>query len=214
MATPAAEQFETVITQKFPGTRFGRYNCRKISGSTTYSQHSWNNARDLYPPEDMPYEGVGSHSYAQYRGFLDEVVAFVRDNLEALNVRGRGLWQVRNHYNHAHFDFWPQGHNVPPCDGGRREYRYPDGHIENTARLINTYKEEPKMNMVAFVRACYDSGHPALREADRQYWLDKAEADPNDPEFYDLFKAVLGPWGSAGSEQIGYGDAVILERPN
>lgn len=31
--------------------RAGVYNCRKIAGSTTWSQHAWGNAVDLFPTE-------------------------------------------------------------------------------------------------------------------------------------------------------------------
>lgn len=210
MPTPAAAQFEAVLTEKFPGIRFGRRNCRKISGSSTWSQHSWDNARDIYPPAAIKYYPPGDPKYTPYKVYLDLVWDFIGKNLEALNVRGRGLWQVTNHYNHIHVDFWPQGYSVPPCANGNLLFRYPDGTIKPIAQLINKYEEDTDMNMVAFVNAAYDSGHPALRESDRPYWLAKAEANPRDPEFYDLFKAVLGPWNQPGLE---YNAIVKLSPP-
>lgn len=194
MATPAAYQFETVVAEKFPGTRFGRRNCRRIANRQTYSQHSWDNARDVYPPLSIPYSGgPGNPGYTLYKLYLDEVVDFVRANLDELNVRGRGLWQVADHWNHAHFDFLPYGYLTPKCAGGIDRYKYPDGTVSTTATLINTYEEEQLMNMVAFVNAAYDSGNPNLSEPDRQYWLNLAMTKPTDPEFYYLFKAALSP---------------------
>jgi len=137
MATPAANQFEAVLSERFPGIRFGRVNCRKISGSTTWSQHSWNNGRDIYPPTSIPYL---TSNDGEYKAWLDEVAQFIIDNKEALNIRVF-LWQVKSHYNHIHVDFWPRGWSTPPCADGSPRYKYPDGSIETTARLINTYEE-------------------------------------------------------------------------
>lgn len=136
-ATPPAVQLEEVLSEKFPGIRFGRYNCRKISGSTTWSQHSWNNARDIYPPKDIPYL---TSNDGEYRAYLDKVNDFIVEHLESLNVRVR-LWQVKNHYNHIHVDFWPRGWSTPPCAGGSPRYKYPDGEIKSSSSLINEYEE-------------------------------------------------------------------------
>lgn len=141
-ATPPAVQLEAVLSEKFPGIRFGRYNCRKISGSSTWSQHSWNNARDIYPPLGIPFE---ADNEGDYRDYLDEVAAFVRANMEALNIRVF-LWQVSNHYNHIHVDFWPRGDSLPPCSGGSPRYKYPDGTIAPISQLINTYEEPDLAN--------------------------------------------------------------------
>ena len=135
MGTPAANHFEEVLSQKFPGIRFGRMNCRKISGSSWWSQHSWNNARDIYPPKSIPYL---SSNDGEYRAWLDAVHAFIVANKEDLNVRVL-LWQVRSHYNHIHADFWPRGWATPPCAGGSPRYKYPDGSVTSTATLINNY---------------------------------------------------------------------------
>lgn len=138
MGTPAANQLEVVLSEKFPGIRFGRVNCRFISGSTIYSQHSWNNARDIYPPEGVQYL---TSNDGEYRAFLDEVWDFIEANQEALNIRVK-LWQVRNHYNHIHVDFWPRGWSTPPCADGAPRYKYPNGDVEPTATLINTYEDD------------------------------------------------------------------------
>ena len=99
--TIAATQLEDVLVARFPGIRLGRYNCRTISGTSTYSQHAWpgGNARDLYAPTNSENPD----------GFLDVVVDWLEANAEALSVR-LILWQVRDHYHHAHVDlcrlFW------------------------------------------------------------------------------------------------------------
>ena len=129
MATPAAMQFEAVLMDEFPGIRFGRVNCRKISGSSLWSQHSWNNARDLYPPLGEPND------------WLDQVWDFIDVNREGLNLRVT-LWRVTNHYNHIHVDFWPRGWATPPCAGGAERYKYPDGTVKyGPPELINEYED-------------------------------------------------------------------------
>lgn len=153
MATPAAEQLETALSEQFPGIRFGRYNCRKISGSDTWSQHSWNNARDIYPPSGIEYL---TSNDGEYRDYLDEVDEFLLEYKEALNIRVH-LWQVRNHYNHIHVDFWPRGWALPPCAGGSPRYKYPDGTYETTARLLNTYEEVDMANQ--------ETSNPAFQPA-------------------------------------------------
>ncbi len=187
MGTPAANQFEEVLSERFPGIRFGRVNCRKIGDSSYWSQHSWNNGRDVYPPTSLQYL---TSNDGDYRAYLDEVWEFVVANAGALNVRVR-LWQVKNHYNHIHIDFWPRGWSTPPCAGGVPRYKYPDGSVEYTAQLINTYTED-EMNLEAYVNAAFDSGNPAV-QGDRNYWLGLAQTNPKSPAWYDLFRAVMVP---------------------
>jgi len=138
MGTPAANQLEVVLSAEFPGIRFGRVNCRKIANSDTWSQHSWNNARDIYPPTSIPYL---TSNDGEYREWLDAVWAFINENQFELNIRVK-LWQVKSHYNHIHVDHWPRGWATPPCAGGSPRYKYPNGDVEATATLINTYEDD------------------------------------------------------------------------
>ena len=62
------------------------------------------------------------------------------------------------------------------------------------------WKEKPDMNMEAFVRAAYASGHPNLNPDDEPYWRNLAQTNPTSDEFFYLFRAVLGPWGTAAVE--------------
>lgn len=73
-------------------------NCRKIARSTHWSQHAYNNAVDVF----------GS------KATLDKVAAFARARINSAHV----LWQVRDHYDHVHVDFHPQGQGLPNCAGG------------------------------------------------------------------------------------------------
>ena len=184
MATPAANQLEQVISDKFPGTRFGRYNCRPISGSSTWSQHSWNNGRDIYPPKEISY----ADNREEYQAFLDEVNQFITENFEALNIRIR-LWRVKNHYNHIHVDFWPRGWSAPPCTGSASRYKYPDGHEEPIARLLNKYTGEEVMPREVFeglIRALFAAGGEFQGEP--EYWISLIDY-PDSPEWENFWAA-------------------------
>lgn len=205
MGTPAADQFEDVLSERFPGIRFGRVNCRKISNSAFWSQHSWNNARDVYPPLGITY--LRSND-GDYRAYLDEVWAFIKANQDMLNIRVK-LWQVTNHYNHIHVDFWPRGWATPPCAGGSNRYKYPGGDTRvGPPVLLNEY-EERTMNLHALVRAAFTAGNPAVA-GDIDYWLQLADNDPFSDEWENLFRAMLTPVVSAAGIQ--YGALVRLEE--
>jgi len=124
--TPPSVQAEAILREHFPGLRFGRYNCRPISGSSIFSQHSWNNALDIWETVEV----------------LDEVNKFLGRHLHDLNIRVR-LWRVRNHYNHIHIDFWPKGIGVPHCRNGQLStYQYLSAHKTHVSTLITTFKPE------------------------------------------------------------------------
>ena len=137
----AATQLEDVLEPRFPGIRFGRYNCRRISGSTTFSQHAWpgGNARDIYAPVNHPDPA----------DFLDRVDTYLEHNTQPLSIR-LVLWRVQHHYDHIHADFYPTGHDIPPCAGGRETWRYSDGIIveEHDPDPENGYYEEAETMFV------------------------------------------------------------------
>ncbi len=117
-----------VLQGVFPKLYGGHYNCKNIGGGSTPSQHSWPNARDLTSTDYGYSDDPGNQEY------LDEVAAFIMLNWDALSVKTM-LWRgkswgtgnpVGGHQDHIHLDFWPTGHSLPPCRGGRLRYRYPD----------------------------------------------------------------------------------------
>ena len=145
--------------------RFGRYNCRKISGSSAWSQHSWGpNALDLYPPKHISY----ATQRQEYQDYLDIVDGFIRQHLSELNVRVR-LWRVKNHYNHIHIDFWPRGWSTPPCAGGSPRYKYPDGSVTSVARLINQYDGDMDPIVIP------EEGEDVIRKGDEGLRVQKAQ---------------------------------------
>ena len=90
----------------------GITNCRKISGSSTWSQHSWSNAADIYVTD----KALGDRIVADLYDKFGEHVRYM-------------LWWRKNHYNHIHVDMWPYGYSVPPCAGGRMQVKNKDGTL-------------------------------------------------------------------------------------
>lgn len=104
--TPAAERAETAVRNRFLDKlkSVGQYNRRKISGSSTWSQHSWGNALDFM---------VKGSSLAEMKKNGDPIFAWLNANRTALGIRVL-LWQVKDHYDHIHADFWAKGVATPP----------------------------------------------------------------------------------------------------
>lgn len=126
--TPAAERTEAEIRRRFPGMfdSIGQYNRRKISGSTSWSQHSWGNALDI-----MVGGSLNSGTPEGYRRG-DIMYAFLSANKTALGIRYI-LWRRYNHHNHIHVDFWPKGVYTPPLSStGIGSFKYSNGKVVST----------------------------------------------------------------------------------
>lgn len=82
----------------------GIYNCRKIAGSSTWSQHSWGNALDIGVKDKATGDKVVKFLHRQLRHTEQ-----YRFNIEHC------LWWVENHYDHVHIDFSPNYTGTPPC---------------------------------------------------------------------------------------------------
>ncbi len=118
--TPAAANTRLAVERFSFITGVGVYNRRKISGTSTWSQHSWANALDLY----MVTIEEG-----------DQLYAWLRARRRELGIRVL-LWRVDNHWNappprrHIHADFWPKGIGTPPLtQRGTGSFRYSDGRV-------------------------------------------------------------------------------------
>ncbi|MDP8928731.1 MAG: hypothetical protein M3O70_09195 [Actinomycetota bacterium] len=100
--TAAVTRAKAALNQRFPGLRMQVSSCRKIARSSSWSQHAFNNAIDIFAS----------------KATLDMVAAFLRSNKAALSVNNV-LWRVRDHFDHCHVDFHPKGIGVPACAGGK-----------------------------------------------------------------------------------------------
>lgn len=102
--TMAAAQCREWIEDTFPGTPISRRSCRDTN-SGFISQHSAygygtydSNALDLYGP--------GKTSGPADSAWLDRIVTELEAKRHEWSIR-LILWQVKDHYNHVHVDFWP-----------------------------------------------------------------------------------------------------------
>jgi hypothetical protein len=101
--TPSIARLQAEVFARFPGTtNAGVFNCRKIAGSKTWSQHAWGNALDI----KVPNLATG-----------DAVFGWLQINKSRLGL-GRILWRVKDHFDHLHVEGLETGGGEPPCAGG------------------------------------------------------------------------------------------------
>lgn len=85
----------------------GIYNCRKIAGSSSWSEHAWADAWDI-TDHDTSASGKPSN-------YMDAIVAAIRHRQGELHVT-RVLWRDGGvHDRHAHVDLDPDHGGSPPC---------------------------------------------------------------------------------------------------
>lgn len=95
-------------------TRIGVTNCRKISGSQTYSQHSWSNANDFHTYDKDLQDEIAADLTARYGDHIRNVLT----------------WRYNSaHASHVHVDMWPKGWLTPPCEGAALRIKYSNGTV-------------------------------------------------------------------------------------
>jgi hypothetical protein len=99
-STPRVKAFIKPVWDEFPQlTSWGIYNCRRIAGSSSFSEHAWADAIDLHAP---------SMAYG------DQVYRWCMTNKGRFDIT-RVLWRQASHYDHLHVDFDPDHSGTPPC---------------------------------------------------------------------------------------------------
>lgn len=105
----------------------GCYNCRKVSGSSTWSQHSWGNALDLFPePSQVPARRREAIRDAVVYQATHRTVAnrFIKLPVsQVIDHDGRKIWTPEHGWqiytgttgNHVHVSGAPYKTGVPPC---------------------------------------------------------------------------------------------------
>lgn len=183
MASPNLSTVVAWVEREYPTLpRIQITNCRRIAGSSSWSQHSWSNAADIF---------VNLNTGNQLAKRLRERFGPWIKTL---------LWQVPDHYDHIHVDMWPTGISTPPCAGGLLRVRHKDGTTGGTFTdditpigddtvdfIISVFKGQ---NM-AFYRALQaKTGVPG---GNADYWgSDYTGTKPNDQEWRDAADDLFG----------------------
>lgn len=108
MGTPALDQIRKALWAEYAGTTlvsWGVWNRRPIAGTKTWSQHAWGNAEDVSSPTA---KGLDHRTE-----LLDDVAAWLRGHRAILPI-GTVLWQVKDHYDHVHYEAVPKMKGTPP----------------------------------------------------------------------------------------------------
>lgn len=132
--TQAAQQCREYLEEKYPGVRIGRKACRDTAGGAI-SQHSAysgtydSNALDIMGGST---DGV-DWEWDDNVELIQTIVDDLNENFDEWSIR-IVLWQVPDHFGHAHYDFWPTIDQHKWCSSGIPEavWIYSDGrHIRS-----------------------------------------------------------------------------------
>lgn len=186
MGTPNINSIIEWLRAEYPELpRIQTTNCRRIAGSSTWSQHSWSNAADIFPLSKEQGDTIHKRLLKQFGPYIKVI-----------------LWQVRNHFDHIHLDTWPTGIGTPPCAGGTLQVRHKDGRI---GTVFTDDIKEGGDDMASGTRALRLAVAEAqnkgwLNQTSSEYWLGKT-ATPEDPEWQDFENAWAG-WKLAEARKI------------
>jgi hypothetical protein len=121
MDTIGNERIDRIYTFVFKKYSFaqnwGIYNCRKVAGSSTYSQHAWANALDVgaSTPEQLAIVAQDLVRAQEPGGELENIVQTV---IVANRVWRKGdgwLPYTGIYHSHVHVDASPNYSGTPPC---------------------------------------------------------------------------------------------------
>lgn len=111
MITPSADRIRSQVRGRWPEAEIQVYNRRYIAGTTTWSQHAWGNALDIFAPMPM----------------LDEIADFLRGRKRAgILPVGLILWRVANHFDHIHVEGEPKQTGTPPGGADEEDEMFAD----------------------------------------------------------------------------------------
>jgi hypothetical protein len=111
MITEPVRQIQSAVEQHFEIAyqarslwNLGIFNCRKIAGSSSWSQHAWGNAYDIGVKNLLMGDQVQSYLIQQRQS-------------KRLPI-GLILWRVPDHFDHVHVEGIPKMMGTPPCSRG------------------------------------------------------------------------------------------------
>lgn len=104
--TIASAQLHTYLTATYPGVRLSRNSCRTTAGGSI-SQHSAYGGPDPYHSNAIDVMGGPSGwTFDQNVELIQQIVDDIDSRRDRWSIR-LILWQVHDHYGHAHVDFYP-----------------------------------------------------------------------------------------------------------
>lgn len=116
MPTPQIETIRAAVTARFPRAVDGGIDsCRKVAGSSRWSQHAYGNAWDIFGP--------GRTATRPDKNYLDSIYWFLNNNRAALQIdeliwEHRGGGSAAAHQDHIHVSAKPKQTGTPACAGG------------------------------------------------------------------------------------------------
>ncbi len=138
-ATPAIKAVWAEVADRWGSrvTSWGVRACRYIAGTTTWSQHAFDNAWDIHGPIAL----------------LDVIAAFLRSAPMRPYV-AQVLWRVPDHFDHIHVSGRPMFTGTPACAPGvHQQYPTPAEQraepLPQTVELIGGETWAPASKMAA-----------------------------------------------------------------
>jgi hypothetical protein len=180
MGTPNINTIIDWVRSEYPDLpRIQTTNCRRISGSRTWSQHAWSNAADIFVDKQTG----------------DELSVKLRERFgEWIKVM---LWWTKDHFDHIHLDTWPTGINTPPCAGGKLAVKHKDGTIGATfTDDIPKGGDEVSQALRHQVAEAIQKGWLGWPE-EGTFWLELCE-DPTNPQWRSDFEPM---WNQRKAEE-------------
>ena len=163
--TIAAKQCHAYLVDAHPGVRIGRRNCR-LTSRGGISQHSAYGSADAGHANAIDVMGGSGLTTSQNYALIERIVGDLTEHRTDWSIRSI-LWQVRDHYTHAHIDFWPKIVWPSKWCGGPQvpSWRLPNGTIIKTRdpEPMNGRYEGTDMWIRDITdstwKAWYDAGH-------------------------------------------------------
>ena len=111
MPTAAISTTVGLVKAAFPGVTVQVDSCRKIAGSSSWSQHSWGNAADFFPKNKEQGDRLYNYIIAgKQAGILPVTTVCWQDKGGCTTFHG----------DHIHVDGSPKKTGTPPCAGGQK----------------------------------------------------------------------------------------------
>lgn len=188
----AAKQLREYLEDKYDGVRISRKSCRDTAGGSV-SQHS---AYDYGEYDSNALDIMGGPTgwtFDQNVALINTIVGDVNRERDRWSVR-LILWQVPDHYGHAHIDFWPTclthkwcGRDISPLwqlsTGQTLQTKNPTPENGLYDGSIMPREQWEQMIDALFL------GRPDQFQGDPNYW--KYQVPSNSPEWSDFWAAFV-----------------------